>query len=110
MLTTVRQSLMFGTACVMVLACGHSRTSAAKLDGVISEVLPVGTDRERVVTVLDSMRIEHSAFHSSTDTIIAIVRDVSRTLTTRQDIQVVFKFDHQGKLHAHTVEDIFTGP
>ena len=101
--------LTSGLLVSILIACGHEGMSAEKLDADLSTTLPIGVDQQRVVTALDSMRIEHSNFDPGTKTITGIVRDVSRTATTRRAIQLVFIFDEQAKLRTHTAKDVFTG-
>jgi hypothetical protein len=84
--------------------------TAEKLDAELKRSVPVGTDHARVGAILDSLKIEHSPYDQRTRAITAIVRDVSRTATTRRSLQVNFTFDDAGRLVGHTVKEVFTGP
>jgi hypothetical protein len=92
------------------LACGSKGLTAGQLDTEIGKAVAPGVDSQRVVSVLDSMKIEHSMYDPKTKQIVAIIRDVSRTTSARRAIQLVFVFDDQARLLSHTAKDVFTGP
>jgi hypothetical protein len=92
------------------LACGSKGLTAGQLDSEIGKAIAPCADTARVVSVLDSMKIQHSPSDAKTRQILAIVRDVSRTASTRRAIQLVFVFDDRARLLSHTAKDVFTGP
>jgi hypothetical protein len=99
-----------GPSLCLVLGCGRKGTTARQANDRVSAVIPSGSDESQVVAVLDSMKIEHSAFQADSKTIMAIERDVSHDAITRRAIQLEFTFDAQRKLVSHTATDVFTGP
>lgn len=92
------------------------RIDVAKVEKDIRDHLPVGTPRAQIESYLNQRRIEHSYVERSPGsreydrTEIAIIRDASQSWLVRGDIQLLFKFDEQGKLTNYSVQQIFTGP
>ena len=92
------------------------RIDVAKVEKDVRDHLPVGTSRAQVESYLDQRRIEHSYIERSSGspeydrTEMAIIRDASQSWLIRGDIQLLFKFDEQGKLTHYSVRQIFTGP
>lgn len=91
-------------------------TDVARVEADIREHLPTGSSRADVESYLDQRGIPHSYVDelkgvpefSHTET--AMIREASRTWLFRGDIQILFKFDDQGKLIKRSVKEIFTGP
>lgn len=92
------------------------RVEVAKVQEDIRGHLPVGTSRAAVASYLDQRGIQHSYVGELKDapeyghTEMAIIRETSRTWLVRGDIQILFKFDEQGRLIHYSVQEIFTGP
>jgi hypothetical protein len=102
--------LMLGLAAMIsFMGCRRSGVTAEGYRSEIARVLPVGTSRDRVIHVLDSLHVEHSPYDSASKTIKAIVRNVDRTLVTTRSLQLNFEFDERSQLKLFTVRDAVTG-
>jgi hypothetical protein len=92
------------------------KTDVATVEADIRAHLPVGSSRTDVVSYLDQRGISHSYVDELKEapelsrTESALIRAASRSWLVRGDIQILFKFDDQGKLIKHSVKEIFTGP
>ncbi len=91
-------------------ACHGNRLTVAQVDQQIADALPVGTDQARALTVLDSLKLEHSAFNQKTQTIAAMIPDSSKKGMITRSFHIVLHFDSAGKLTSHTTQELFTGP
>lgn len=91
-------------------------TDAARVEADVREHLPAGSSRAEVASFLDQRGIQHSYVDDSKSapeynhTEMAMIRGASRSWLIRGDIQILFKFDDQGRLIKHTVQPIFAGP
>jgi len=90
------------------------RISVEDTEKDIQAHLPLGTPRDRVEAYLEKNGIEHSYVDDQsgeyTRTEMAMIRNASNTWLVRGDIQILFRFDKQGKLADHSVRQILTGP
>jgi len=94
----------------------HVRTTIQEVDNDIRRHLLVGASREVVAAYLDQKGIGHTYVQESKESPeynhseIALIRDASFRWPIRTDIQIIFRFDPQGKLRDFTAKEIFTGP
>ena len=91
-------------------ACGHQKMTVADLDKRISEAVPVGTEQTRVLEILDSLKLQHSAFDEKTRSIAAMVADSAKKGVVTRSFHITLFFDSTGKLSSHTTKELFTGP
>jgi hypothetical protein len=100
-------------SCIVVAmtACeGRSPRTVSEVESFIREKLPVGTDRSRVVQVLNEAGIENSGMQAGSGVVHAIIRDTSGGLVIKGSITMKFFFDDRGKLARYEVRETFTGP
>ena len=98
---------------LMAAGCGIGRTrgtSVAEVDARIRALIPAGAHQTRVAAVLDSLRVERSAYDPRAHEMRAIWRKTSVQPLTHSDIQARFVFDDQGALVLYDLKKSFTGP
>lgn len=105
----VRCISLLGAVVVNLAACGGARTTVAQVDELLREHTPVGTSHERVVTVLDSLNVEHSPFDPQERYVLAIWRVTARSVFVHTSIQARFSFDEGGRLLEYELKELFTG-
>jgi hypothetical protein len=86
-----------------------NRLTVGDVELRVGTALPVGTDRARLVMVLDSLKVEHSDVDKKTRSIGARVWDPQTGIIT-SSFHITFAFDSTGKLVSHTTKELFTGP
>ena len=91
-------------------ACIPKKLTVAAVDQYISGAVPVGTEHSRVAVILDSLRLEHSAFDQKSRTIVARMPDDRKRVIVKRTFLITFVFDAEGKLASHTAKEAFTGP
>jgi hypothetical protein len=91
-------------------SCAHKKVTAEQVERRISTAVPAGTERNRVLAILDSLKLEHSAFDEKTRTIAAMVPDSSKKAMITRSFHITLVFDTAGRLSSHTIKEIFTGP
>lgn len=89
------------------LSCQDS--DVAKVNRRIKSAFPLNSSYQRVITVLDSLKIEHSQYDPTAHTIKAIIRETSRGAMVIESVQIVFVFDSLGNLQSHKIKQGFTG-
>jgi hypothetical protein len=68
-----------------------------------------GIPTARLLAILDSLRVEHSAL--SSDWVVGARMGRSfEELMIHGDIHATFRFDSVGRLTSHTVREVLTGP
>lgn len=97
-------SLLFGAN------CSRQKLTVQVVDSRVSSAVPVGTHSTRVLAVLDSLKIEHSALDPRTGTIAAMVPDTDRKGIVTRSFHFTFVFDSTGSLVSHSVKEVLTGP
>jgi hypothetical protein len=75
----------------------------------IEQSLPIGSSGAEVDSYLDSHGILHSHINDSPNE-LALIRDKSRFVIVRRDIQIRFHFDHSGRLLDYSLQENLTGP
>lgn len=90
--------------------CGGRRLTLAEVDQRVAGALPAGAGRARVLSILDSLKVEHSDFDEKTRMIVAVVPDSAKRGIVTRSFHFTFVFDSTGKLVSHTVKELFTGP
>lgn len=110
--STVRIALVTIVAAAIAAtgACTKHRITTSQVNAVLARTLPVGSSPQRVVIVLDSLKIEHSAYDLRDWTLRGTIRRASKSLTTEGCVQLQFAFDEHGRLVGHTTTEGFTGP
>ena len=93
-----------------LIGCNQKPLTVADVDQQVNTVLPVGTERGRVVVVLDSLKLDHSGFAEKTRTIGAKVEDRRKKGIVTHSFHITFVFDSAGKLLTHETKELFTGP
>jgi hypothetical protein len=81
----------------------------AKVKALLERVTPIGTNADRVISVLDSIRVEHSDLSPKSRTIYANFGRPTRGLWVSGSIYVEMHFDESGRLTARDVREILTG-
>jgi hypothetical protein len=82
----------------------------------IRDHISLGSSKGEVESYLDQRGIQHSYIDQSKGapeyerTETAMIRGASHEGLVRRDIQILFKFDDQGRLIHYTVKEILTGP
>jgi hypothetical protein len=108
MIRSVRAASVFATL-LLSLGCGGSGLKVADVEGMLKERLPVGSSSQQVSAVLDSMKVEHSAYDPAKRDMLAMWRRTKRSLFDEQSIQAQFQFDEGGRLVSYNVEELSTG-
>ena len=90
-------------------ACGGASMTVAQVESVLRERTPAGVGHERVITVLDSLEVEHSAFNPQERYVLAMWRKTSRSMFVDKSIQARFLFDDGGRLIKYEVKELSTG-
>jgi hypothetical protein len=103
-MTSLTLSLLLGAS------CNRQKLTVEAVDARVSSAVPVGTHSTRVLAVLDSLQIEHSALDPHTGTVAAMVPDTDRKGMVTRSFHFTFVFDSTGSLVSHSVKEIFTGP
>jgi hypothetical protein len=80
-----------------------------EVEKLIRESLPVGSDRIRVIQVLNDRGIETSGLQARSGTVYAIIRSPAGTSSIRSAIAMEFFFDESGRLLRHEVRELPTG-
>lgn len=93
-----------------LVGCNQKPLTVADVDQQVNTALRVGTERGRVVAVLDSLRFDHSDFDEKTRTIGAKVEDHRKRGIVTHSFHITFVFDSAGKLVSHETKELFTGP
>lgn len=104
-MTSLALSLFLGASCN-----NRQKLTAETVDARVSSAMPVGTHSTRVLAVLDSLRIEHSALDPRTGTVAAMVPDTNQKGVVTRSFHFTFVFDSTGSLVSHSVKEVFTGP
>jgi hypothetical protein len=91
---------------LIVYVHGIQRVDPRKLDRLIGQNLPPGTDKARVLEFLDSNHIGHSEYLSDYRRIDANILRSTIGLVNGQ-IHIEFKFDERGKLVGHRLSEAF---
>jgi hypothetical protein len=92
------------------VGCNQKPLTVADVDQQVNAALPVGTERARVLTVLDSLRLDHSDFDEKTRTIGAKMEDHRKKGIVTHSFHITFVFDSTSKLVSHETKELFTGP
>ncbi|SRR5216683_7957538 len=93
----------------------HHRVSVAEIETDLRANVNAGESRSEVEVYLDRKGLEHSYIENFdadpklNRTEQALIRNSSWSLITRGDIQLLFRFDENGKLSDYSVKEIFTG-
>jgi hypothetical protein len=90
--------------------CGQKKLTVAEVDERVGNAVPAGTERARLLAVLDSPKMEHSDFDEKTRTIATSVPDNAKTGIVTRGFHLTFNFDSAGKLVSHAIRELFTGP
>ncbi|HET6843269.1 MAG TPA: hypothetical protein VFK06_16570 [Candidatus Angelobacter sp.] len=99
-------------ACCLLLSClvtyvhGVRRVDAQKLNHLISQKLPVGTDKATVLQFLDVTHISHTEYAREYRRIDASIPKSTIGLIS-SFIYIVFNFDENGKLLQYEFHEIF---
>ncbi len=93
---------------LMAYVHGIKRVDAQKLDRLISQRLPPGTDEAQVIEFLDSNHIEHSEYISNYKRIDAYILKSTIGLVNGR-IYIVFIFNEDGKLVKYDLRELFPG-
>ena len=93
----------------------ETKLAVATVEKDVRDHLAIGASRIDVETYLESRGIHHSYVEQSPiaqnrHTETALIRGTSQTWLIRGDIQILFKFDDEGRLTRYSVKEIFTGP
>jgi tryptophanyl-tRNA synthetase len=92
-------------------ACSRaSQLTEASVRSQVENLIPIGSDSQRALVVLDSLKVEHSQL--GTDHTIAANFGESRNSQgqVNASIHVTLYFGADGKLTKHDVKEVFTGP
>ena len=94
----------------LVVICVHGvrRVDSDKLDKLIQQRLPPGSDEKDVIAFLDSNGISHSDYSPESQSIYGQIR--SRVGLINSSIHVMFGFDEHGKLMRHTLVELRKWP
>ena len=92
--------------CLATYLHGCQRVDARKLDGLMRQSLPVGTDKGAVLTFLDSKHIRHSEYMKEYRRIDANIPKSTVGWINGQ-IYIVFTFDQGGKLVHYELRELF---
>lgn len=90
--------------------CGGRRAKVEEVEQTVRATVALGLRPARVSELLDSLHIEHSAFDPQDKSILAIVRDTSRSAITRGSVQIKFMFGPDTTLVDQQYKEVFTGP
>jgi hypothetical protein len=106
--------LALALACLISLnpqSCmSASRDTVKNLIQAIDASLPAGTDKSRVLALLDAHSVEHSDYIERERKIYAIVREVEKSALATTSVQFEFIFDERGQLLRYTARDVVTAP
>lgn len=83
--------------------------TAAKMDALAKQKVPIGSSQAAVIGFLEAERIEHS-FVKSENKIYAIKRDTCIGILIECSIDMVFEFNERGILVSTIVKEGLTGP
>lgn len=83
--------------------------TATQIDAFLRRHTPVGTSQKRVIIILDSLHIEHSAFDPRGRYVLAMWKKTSRSMFEDKSIQVRFFFDESGSLLKYELKELATG-
>lgn len=112
---------------ILMLMAGscESTITAKRLSDRLAKEVPVGSNVDKVIRFLDAEKIEHSGVleHPENESdfkelrldkdaaktyVVAIIRDVERSVLTKWDLQMHFYFDGHGILVRSSVKKLGT--
>lgn len=125
--TTFKRAVSSSVIFMLMLMAGscESTITAEKLSDTLAKEVPVGSSVAKVIRFLDAEKIEHSGIleHPENESdfkdlgldndaaktyVVAIIRDVERSVLTRWDLQMHFYFDGHGTLVRSSVKKLGT--
>jgi methyl coenzyme M reductase subunit C-like uncharacterized protein (methanogenesis marker protein 7) len=95
-------------ACLVAYIHGIQRVDSRKLDRLISQNLPIGTDQATVMKFLDSNHIPHSEYIREYKRMYADIPKSTIGLVNGQ-IHIEFRFDEEGRLVKYELHELFPG-
>jgi hypothetical protein len=110
----MRRSFSMLTVAVLALsalgfACNRRQMTLAEFEVQLDRVVPAGTSLDRVLVVLDSLRMPHAAYDPNSRALRARLSQPPKQGISRT-FQVTFNFDERQKVVSRDVRERFTGP
>ncbi len=110
--------VLTGLATGMIYRARRIKTTVdvASVERDIRDHISLGSSKGKIESYLDQRGIQHSYIEQSNGapeyerTETAMIRGASHKGLVRGDIQILFKFDDQGRLTHYSVKEILTGP
>ena len=83
--------------------------TVTQVDSLLRAHIPTGASHEHVITVLDSLHVEHSPFNPQDRYVLAMWRKTARSMFEDRSIQARFLFDGYGRLLKYELKELSTG-